>query len=981
MKATPAASPDPDRVARIFDEAIERPPSERRAFLDEACVGAPEVRAEVESLLASDEHAGDFIDGVDRRYGAALLEGVVEGEPPRRRVGPYRLLRELGRGGMGVVYLGERIEGGFEQRAAIKLIKRGMDSEAILRRFLRERQILAGLEHASVARLLEGGITEDGQPYFAMEYVEGSALTGYCDDHELDVEARLRLFEDACRAVQHAHGKLVVHRDLKPSNMLVTGEGRLKLLDFGIAKLLAEDDGTALTQADTRVLTPEYAAPEQVRGEPVTTATDVYALGVVLYELLTGHPPYGDVERSRTDMLQAVCEVEPRAPSLAVADEPRLARRLSGDLDTVVLKALSKDPSRRYASAEALAEDVRHHLTGHPVQARRDTIGYVVAKFVRRHRLGVAAMAVAGVSLLSGLVGTAWQAAVARRERDRARLEAERAEKVKEFLIDLFTASDPVQSNGEAITARELLDRGTERIETDLAGHASLQSELLENVAHIWESLGRYDRARRLAERAVERAREAHGPEHAQVARAMDTLGWILQSAGDYEAAEDVARRTLALQRRLLPADSPDLAASLDFLGVVLRQRAKLAEAEPLHREALAIRRRVLGPEHPRTALSLSNLANVLYAKGDYAAAAAQQREVVRIQRKALGERHASVATSLVSLGVALMQDGDTRGAEAAHREALDIRRKIYGEEHPWVSESRHHLAATIQAEGDMPGAESLYRQVLVMERKLKGARHRDVAIVLTNLAHVLAQQARFSEAMPLFEEAVAMHREVTGEDHPLLARALERQASALIEQGRPREALALLEECLVINKARFGPEHPAVAAASGLLARASADLGDLARAEALFREALAIQRRVRPRPHVDTAEMLAALGEVLVREGRLAEAEPLLREAMRQADASLPAGHWRRGEVESALGACLWQMGGGAEARSLLETGYERLKTTRGSAHPATRRARRRFDATQEQKSALGFQRPVAQRESSPGGGGGLPPPPVRWP
>jgi eukaryotic-like serine/threonine-protein kinase len=965
MTALPSGA-DPERLADVVGEAMDLPPGDRGAFLDVACRDAPELRAEAESLLRAHERARDFMERLDADRGAALL-GVEEGG---RRVGPYRLLRELGRGGMGVVHLAERVEGGFEQRAAIKLVKRGMDSDAILRRFLRERQILASLEHAGVARLLDGGVTEDGQPYFAMEYVEGEPLTAYCDRRHVGVEERLRLFEEACRAVQHAHGRLVVHRDLKPSNMLVTAEGRLKLLDFGIAKLLAEDEetaATALTRTGTRLLTPDYAAPEQVRGERVTTATDVYALGVVLYELLTGRLPHRDGRPESADVARAVCEVEPRPPSLA-APSPRLARRLRGDLDTVVLKALSKEPSRRYASAEALAEDVRRHLAGHPVQARRDTIGYVVSKFVRRHKVGVATAALTALSLMLGLLGTVWQARVAARERDHARVEAERAEKVKDFLIGLFKASDPERSKGETITARELLERGTDRIENELAGHPSLQAELLDVVAGISQELGRYDRARKLAEQSLERARQAHGPEHPQVARAMDTLGWTLHRLGDYAASEDLRRQALAMRRRLLAADSPEVADSLVSLGLVLRVRAKLDEAEALQREALAIRRQKLGPEHPDTANAMANLADVLYAKGDYAAAADQHREALRIRRKALGDLDPAVAFSLVSLGGALLQEGDRPGAEAAHREALAIRRRIYGEEHPAVSESLHHLAATFHSQGNLPAAEAMYRQALALDRKLKGEEHRDVAVLCANLAYALAQQGRFDEAMPLFDRAVALHRRVTGTDNPLLARALQREAGALIEQGRPREALPLLTEALGIFRTRQGPRHPMVASALGTTARARAELGDSAEAETLYREALEIQRQARPRPDPETAEMLAGLGELLTRAGRAGEAEPLLREAMSQADRSLPPGHWRRGEVESVLGSCLWRLGRREEARSLLAAGHDRLRQTRGDAHPATRRARRRLDAAGERVVSASGDRSAGRAEEDRG-------------
>jgi serine/threonine-protein kinase len=934
---------DPERLARLFHEALEQPTEGRRAFLDRACAGNAALRAEAESLLAAHERAGDFLSP-DPARAAALLEG--EGEPAEPlRAGPYRLVREIGRGGMGVVYLAERVEGGFRQRAAVKLVKRGMDSDAILRRFLRERQILARLEHPGVARLLDGGVTETGQPYFAMEYVEGQPLTAYCHERGLGLDERLALFEAACRAVQHAHGQLVVHRDLKPSNILVDASGAVKLLDFGIAKLLAtaDDEGesaTALTQAGSRVLTPDYAAPEQLRGEPVTTATDVYALGVILYELLTGTLPHRPERWIRPGGL----DEEPRAPSAAASTRPRLARQLRGDLDTVVLKALDNEPARRYASAEALAEDVRRHRSGHPVLARRETLGYVAAKFVRRHRLGAAAGAAALVSLLLGMAGIAWQAAVAARERDRARAEAERAQSVKEFLIDLFKASDPAETAGETITARDLLDRGARRIETDLAGHPSLQAELFDVVAGISHELGRYDEARRLAEQSLAKARAAYGPEHLQVARTLETLGWIEQRAGDYARSEELRRQALAMRRKLLPADSTEVAESLESLGLLLRVTARLDEAEAFEREALAIREKRLGPEHLDTANALANLADVLHAKGDYASAAEQHRKVLAIRRRALGDQHPTVAYSLVSLGGALLLLGDRDAAEAAHREALAIRRRAYGDEHPLVSESLHHLAATLQGQGELTEAVALYRQVLAMDRKLKGDEHPDLAVVLANLAHALAQQGRLEESLDLFARAVAQHR-ATMPGHPLLARALERQASALVEAGRPAEAQPLAAEALSVYRARYGPAHAAVAGALATQARAWAAAGDFARAEAGFREAIAVQRRARPAAHPDTAEMLAGLGEVLVARGRAAEAEPLLREATSQAAATLPAAHWRRAQVESMLGGGLAALGRGEPARAQLTSGYDRLRRALGEKHPATQRARRRLD------------------------------------
>ncbi|HMB89835.1 MAG TPA: serine/threonine-protein kinase, partial [Rhodothermales bacterium] len=460
-----------DRFERLFKAAQMHPPGERTAFLDAACADDPTLRQELESLLAADDEAeaeafmgtpaasltGGFSEGVAASPSHDTLIG--------QQVGAYMVRRRLGSGGMGDVYLAERSKP-FRSYVAIKIIRRGMDTREVLLRFEMERQILAALNHSHIARLLDGGMTDDGLPYFAMEYVEGEPITAYCDKNRLNVEERLHLFQVVCQAVQFAHQNLIIHRDLKPSNILVTKEGTVKLLDFGIAKLLNPGMSPVtmpVTRTELRLMTPEYASPEQVRGEPLTTASDEYSLGVILYELLTGHRPYRLTQRTQAEIIEAVCQQDPERPSTRVTKTEqirradgtteeitpetvgslravpveRLRRRLKGDLDNIVLMALRKEPDRRYESAAALGQDLERYLAGQPVMAHRDTRSYRLRKFVQRHRVAVVAGIVVLVSLVGGLGTTLWQASEARQERDRAQIEAQKAEEVKEFLLSL----------------------------------------------------------------------------------------------------------------------------------------------------------------------------------------------------------------------------------------------------------------------------------------------------------------------------------------------------------------------------------------------------------------------------------------------------------------------------------------------------------------------------------------------------------------
>ncbi len=591
------------RIEAILDEVLELEPAARAEALERACAGDAVLRAQVERLLAADTDADQFLETPAMVYAAGIVNAASAGmqadeqEQAGDRIGPYSLIREIGHGGMGRVFLAKRADGQFEQLVALKLVRHGSFGGEILGRFLRERQILARLQHPNIARLLDGGVNADGRPYFAMEYVEGKAITAYCDGRSLDISRRLSLFALVCDAVQYAHQNLVVHRDLKPSNTMVTAEGQVKLLDFGIAKVLQPDESDeqnaaepTLTRLGSGPMTPEYAAPEQVRGEPVTTATDVYALGALAYELLTGRGPHQLSRLTAAEVERAVTERDVARPSSAVGrgtllaargkdgemaldaiatargtDRRRLRRELRGDLDTIVMTALQKEPARRYASAGALLEDVRRYQSGLPIAARRDSVGYRTSKFVRRHAIGVTATALVLLSLVGGFIGMAWQARVASRE-------AAKAREVSRFLSSLFEVADPARTNAADISALDLLNRGAMRIETDLAGQPDVQAEMMLLVGRIYRDLGVYDRAQPLLDRALALRASADGPHSVAAAEAMTELARLWQAKGRPDEAERLQREVLAMRRDVRRADHADVGKTLRDLAAVPRK-------------------------------------------------------------------------------------------------------------------------------------------------------------------------------------------------------------------------------------------------------------------------------------------------------------------------------------------------------------------------------------------------------------------------
>ncbi|HEY0553828.1 MAG TPA: serine/threonine-protein kinase [Thermoanaerobaculia bacterium] len=708
------------QIDGLFAAALEQAAEERPAFLDGACGGDAELRRAVEELLAADAASATFLD----RPAGEMLGLVPEATPeppapapepalePESRLGPYRLLRRLGDGGMGTVYLARREDEHYERDVAVKVIRSGAQSPEALHRFFAERQILARLEHPDIARLYDGGSTEDGRPYLVMELVEGLPVDDYCDLHQLTVDRRLDLFRRICAAVEYAHQNLLVHRDLKPANILVTAAGEPKLLDFGIAKRL--EPGTATlpdaTQTGMRMMTPNYASPEQVRGDAVATTSDVYSLGVLLYELLAGRSPYRLLRGLPHEIERVICEQEPERPSAALfragsssAEEiaaargtrpAPLRRRLQGDLDNIVLMALRKEPRRRYGSAAELSRDLENHLHSLPVVARPDTLSYRTRKFLGRHRAAAAAAAVVALLVAGFIVSLIVQGRRLVRERDKARY-------ALTFLMDTFKDADPYHTKGEHLTADEILARGAERVSRDLSGRPDVQAALMDAIGEVERGLGRYDRAEPLLERSLGIRRSSFGPDSLEVAESLEHLGRLKADRADRAASESLLRRALAIRRGRL-GDRLETARTLDELGVLLVAKGEPVEAEKLHREALAIAMREEGAVGPTVAESLLQLAGAKLAQGNGMAAERLARQGLVVERGVLGARDPRLYRVQTEVAGVLVAAGKPREAEILLRESLKAQVSLLGDGHPDVAVTRADLAAALRKEKDL---------------------------------------------------------------------------------------------------------------------------------------------------------------------------------------------------------------------------------------------------------------------------------------
>ncbi len=884
----------------LFHLASDMAPSERDAYLSQACGADVELRAEVESLLESADKTLGFL----RQPIHKAAEEISQGAPLTGvRIGAYEVMKELGEGGMGKVYLAARADDQYQRLVAIKLMHGVFrQSPAMLLRFRAERQILATLDHPNIARLLDGGVTAEGSPYLVMEFVDGKGVDEFCRERQLSTAARLRLFRIICSAVDYAHHNLVVHRDIKPANILVTPQGVPKLLDFGIAKLLdpdLSDQPLAKTRATERLMTPEYASPEQIRGEQVTTATDVYGLGVLLYELLAGKRPFRARTNSPLETAREICESEPPPPSAASLDDPGLAppdarTALKADLDNIVLMAMRKEPTRRYASVAQFSADITAYLDGYPLVARTSTWSYRTTRFIGRHKGSIALAVFMVIALIGFSIGMGVLAHRATRERLKAEREAR-------FLTDMFQAATPEQARGRTITAHDLLDLGAERVDKELASEPAVRASLLDTISGAYRSLGIYGEGKEVAERAFNLKLQTLGPNNPSTVDTLYLLANLIRLKGEFQKAEPLFRQVVTLRTKILGVNDPALAESLGALGECLYLEDKNAEAEPPLRQALAIDRQ----NSPNLGSDVRNyLALLLERKGDYAEAAQLLREALEIESRK-GTDTPEYAIALHNLASDLIDLGDLAGAEQKLRETLAIRRKVLGNDHPMLFYTLNNLGYVLLEKGDWQAAEPFLQESLALNLRTNGEKHPSMASSLNNWGRVLHAKGDYTQAEVYFRKGLDTLARANASESWAYAQIVGNLGLLAFDQRHYEAAEDLARQSLALRRRLSGEETPALASALIDLAEDRLFQRDPQSAEPMLREALKIRQKKYTPKHPLIISAQVRLGETLAAEGKTAEAETVSSDALNSArTAPFPLYPWQIAEVESVVAA-----------------------------------------------------------------------------
>ncbi len=887
------------RLRDLFERAMACEESQRAAFIDQECGEDEALREQLESLLADDEQASKLLPTREP------LTSQSDLKPRPERIGAYRIIRAIGEGGMGVVYEAE--QEAPRRIVALKVIRAGVASPNLLRRFEHEAQILGKLDHPGIAQIYEAGTADTGagpQPFFAMELVRGQPLTDYADDKKLATRQRLELFARVAEAVQHAHQKGVIHRDLKPGNILVTDDGQVKILDFGVARATDADIQTSTMQTDIGQLigTVPYMSPEQAAGDPdeLDTRSDVYALGVIAYQLIAGRLPYDLEEKMIHEAVRVIREDDPTPLSA-------INRVFRGDIEIIIGKALQKDKDRRYQSASDFASDIHRYLTDEPIVARPPSTWYQLSKFAKRNKALVSGVAaVLAVSVIGSVVsvtfalGEAEQKQLAIDNADDARdaqalaeqremeaiLQTDNAKEINNFLTDdLLAAVAPSAESGKGkdVLMRDVLAEASKKIDTAsaeggrFADKPLIEASIRATLGVTYRKLGEYAAAEPHLERARMLRRRELGEEHPDTLRSMNNLAILYADQGRYEEAEPLDVQTLQLMKRVLGDEHPDTLWSMNSLASLYIDQGRYEEAEPLYVKTLEIRKRVLGEGHPDTLMSMGNLALLYWKQGHYEEAEPLNVQTLQIMKRVLGEEHPDTLWSMNSLAVLYIDQGRYEEAKPLYLKTLEIRKRVLGEGHPDTLQSMHNLAGLYRIQGHYEEAEPLYLKTLEIQKRVLGEEHPDTLRSMNNLAILYADKGRYEEAEPLHATALEIQKRVLGEEHPDTLASMNELAGLYTNQGRYDEAEPLHLKTLEIKQRVLGDEHPYTMISVGNLANLYRIQGRYDEAELLHLETLEIQKRVLGEEHPDTLWSVSNLATLYGAQYRYDEAEPLL--------------------------------------------------------------------------------------------------------
>ena len=762
-----------DIARTLAEKLLDYPESEWSEKIEAWCDGDTELKEELIRLSNTNRNARDFVEELQKKVYSLAKSTFETGSTSPEYIGFYKIISRLGSGGSAVVYLVEDDDG---KKLALKLLRGSAIDSDYRQRFNSESYILSNLDHPNIAKLVDSDLTSDGTPYVVMEYIDGIPIDTWCRQQQSSVQDILKLFRRVCEAVHYAHQNLLVHRDIKPEHVLITKTGEIKLIDFGIAKLLdpAQSEFQALhTQTGLRVMTPEFASPEQVRGQQVTTASDIYSLGVLLFLLLTGQHPYRFKTSSMLEIERVVCEEDPAKPSEAIlsdSSEPsgipaeteasKLRKTLRGDLDRIIQKAMRKEPGLRYNSAQSFADDLENYLIGEPVKARAPTLRYRIRKFVTRHKLGVTAASVAILVLTAGLAGTLWQAGQAKIHAELAELQAQRAEQVSAFLTEMFEESDPTKANDGSITAREMLDRGYEKANTELTDQPALQAQMLGIIGKVYQNLGLFDQALPALEKAVDGYRQ-------------------------------------------IGESSPEYVSTLLLLANLEYRLGELEKAEESTREALELKHEIYGPNHPETASVMNTLAIIYEGMDDYDSSIKLMREVIEIRRQQ-PEPGSNLAANLNNLAIMLQRQGELEESDQHFSEAVNVVKEVWGENHPYMAFTLNGYAGLQQSRGEYDSAETTLKRALEIGRSVFPDTHPFLGVVLNNLGKLFEETKNYELAAQHFEEGLKLRRNSLPPTHPDIASSLDGLAVILIQTGQAAQAEPLLLEAISIRKKSF---------------------------------------------------------------------------------------------------------------------------------------------------------------------------------